>query len=135
MNPIIKNIIAVVVGVLIGGVMNMGIVMISGHIIPPPPGADLTTPEGLIAAMPLMQPKHFLMPFLAHGIGTLVAAFIAAKFAASNNMRLALACGVFFLVGGIAAAKMIPAPMWFIVTDLVLEYIPMGYLGGKLAGK
>ena len=26
-------------------------------------------------------------------------------------------------------------PMWFIVLDLVVAYIPMGYLGAKLASK
>ena len=42
--------------------------------------------------------------------------------------------GIFHLLGGIAAAVMIPAPLWFIVVDLVLAYIPMAWLGAKLTG-
>jgi hypothetical protein len=126
------NILAVVAGVFIGGLINMAIVMASGKIIPPPPGADLTTPEGLTAAMPLMGPQHFLMPFLAHALGTLTGALIAAMFAATHKMRLAIVIGVVFLAGGIMAARMIPAPTWFIVLDLLVAYIPMAYIGGKL---
>ena len=77
MNPIVKNILAVVTGIIIGGGLNMGIIMISGKIIPPPDGADLTTMEGLKASMHLLQPKHFIMPFLAHALGTFVGALLA----------------------------------------------------------
>lgn len=63
MNPIIRNILAVVVGAVIGSVVNMGIILISGHIIPPPNGADVTTMEGLKVSIHLFQPKHFILPF------------------------------------------------------------------------
>jgi hypothetical protein len=43
--------------------------------------------------------------------------------------------GAFFLAGGIGAAVMLGGPLWFIVTDLVLAYLPMGFLGAKLAGR
>ena len=69
MNPIIKNILAVIAGVVFGSVVNMGIILIGGSIIPPPDGADVTTMEGLKACLHLCEPKHFLMPFLAHALG------------------------------------------------------------------
>ena len=45
MNPILRNILAVIAGILIGGAVNMGIILISGKIIAPPAGADVTTME------------------------------------------------------------------------------------------
>lgn len=63
MNPILRNILAVVVGAILGSVVNMGFIMVSGSIIPPPDGADVTTMEGLEASMHLFQPKHFIFPF------------------------------------------------------------------------
>jgi hypothetical protein len=132
MNPIVKNILAVLLGLFIGGAANMVIIMVSGSIIPPPEGTDLKTMEGLLAAMPLMEPKHFLMPFLAHALGTLVGAFIAAKLAANNKMTFALVIGCLFLVGGVMNIVMLPSPLWFTIVDLGLAYIPMAYLGGKL---
>jgi hypothetical protein len=38
----------------------MSIIMISGSIIPPPAGADITTTEGLTASMHLFEPRHFI---------------------------------------------------------------------------
>jgi hypothetical protein len=58
---IIRNILALIIGLVVGSFVNMGIILISNFIIPAPAGADLTTEEGLIKAMELMQPKHFIM--------------------------------------------------------------------------
>ena len=135
MPNIVRNILAVIAGLILGGIVNMAIIAISGSIIPPPAGADMTTMEGIKAAMPLLEPRHFLMPFLAHALGTFVSALVAALIAASHQMKLAIGIGVFSLLGGITAVMMIPAPLWFNVLDLVAAYIPMGYLGGKLVAK
>lgn len=93
----------------------------------------MTTAEGLAAAMPLLKPAHFVFPFLAHALGTLVGALVAFRLAASRAQALAYAVGAFFLVGGIAAANMIPAPTWFVALDLVAAYLPMAWLGTTLA--
>lgn len=135
MNPIIKNILAVVAGIILGSAVNMGIIMVSSSIIPPPDGADVTTMEGLKASMYLFQPHHFILPFLAHALGTFAGAFIAAFIAATHKMKFALGIGVFFLVGGITNIFMLPSPIWFTVVDLAGAYIPMGYLAGKLVVK
>ena len=135
MNTIIRNILAVIAGIVIGSLVNMGIIMISGSIIPPPDGADVTTTEGLKAAMHLFQPRHFIFPFLAHAIGTFAGAFLAALIAANHKMKFASGIGLFFLAGGVASVFMLPSPTWFTVVDLVGAYIPMAYLAGKLAVK
>jgi hypothetical protein len=132
MKPIIRNILAAVAGVILGSAVNMGIIMVSRYIIPPPAGMDLTTMEGLKAAMHLLRPEHFIMPFLSHALGTFAGAAIAALIAASHKMKFALAIGAFFLVGGIANIMMLPSPLWFTLLDLIAAYIPMGYLAGKL---
>ncbi|MFL0353804.1 hypothetical protein [Xanthomarina sp. GH4-25] len=135
MNSTVKNILAVVAGIIIGGIVNMGLINISGSIIPPPEGVDNTTMEGLKESMHLFQPKHFIFPFLAHALGTLVGAFIAAKIAATRKMTFALVIGAFFLIGGITSVMMLPSPTWFSILDIVGAYIPMAYIGGKLAIK
>ncbi len=132
MNPIVKNILAVIAGIIAGGALNMGIIMISGSIIPPPEGADITTMEGLKASMHLMEPKHFLMPFLAHAFGTFLGALIAALIVPAQKVKLAMIVGGWFLLGGIVNILMLPSPLWFTFTDLIGAYIPMAYLGTKL---
>jgi hypothetical protein len=87
-------------------------------------------------AMHLLGPEHLLFPFLAHALGTLLGAFVAAKIAASHHMKLALGVGVWFLIGGSIMVYILPnAPLWFSVADLLLAYIPMAYIGGKLGSK
>lgn len=131
---ILRNILAIIGGLLIGGIVNGGIIMISGSIIPPPAGADITTTEGLKASMHLFTPINFLMPFLAHAIGTLVGAFIAAHIAATKKMIFALIIGALFLVGGIMMVVEVPSPTWFSIIDIIGSYIPMAWVGWKLAG-
>ncbi|MBF8963134.1 hypothetical protein I0P70_07750 [Pontibacter sp. FD36] len=133
MNPILRNILAVVAGIVVGSAVNMSIIMMSGAVIPPPAGVDTTTSEGLSAGMHLFEPKHFLMPFLAHALGTLVGAWVAAMVAATHKMKFALGIGVFFLAGGIASVWILPSPVWFAVVDLSLAYLPMACLAGLLA--
>jgi hypothetical protein len=71
MNPILRNFLSAIAGLFLGSFLNGLIIQYSHWVIPPPPGVDLTTEAGLQAAMHLMEPKHFLMPFLAHALGTL----------------------------------------------------------------
>ncbi|TGL77799.1 hypothetical protein [Leptospira yasudae] len=135
MNPILKNILAFIAGAIVGSVVNMGIITVSGSIIPPPAGADVTTTEGLKTSIHLFEPKHFLMPFLAHALGTFSGAIVAAIVAASHKLLFALSIGVLFLAGGIASVFMIPSPLWFTVVDLAGAYLPFGFLAGKLVVK
>ena len=134
MNPIIRNILAVLVGLFIGGLVNLGIIIISPSLVPLPPGVDPNDLESIKSNIHLYEAKHFLMPFVAHALGTLVGAFIAVKLAASHHLYIGIGIGAFFIIGGIMAVSMIPGPMWFSVLDLLIAYIPMGWLGWKLAG-
>lgn len=133
MNPIVRNILAVIAGVIAGWIANMGLIMLSGSIIPLPEGVDPNNMESLKENMHLFEAKHYVMPFLAHAMGAFVGGLVAALVATDHKMRFAMGLALFTLVGGIAAAYLIPAPAWFIVVDLTLAYIPMGYLAGKLA--
>jgi hypothetical protein len=135
MNPILKNTLAVLAGIVVGSVVNGALISVSSSIIPPPNGADVTTVEGLKASIHLFEPKNYLFPFLAHALGTLIGAFIATKFAATNHFKMALIVGTLFFIGGIMNVMMLPAAMWFNVLDLTMAYFPMAWLGNKLASK
>jgi hypothetical protein len=134
MKTVLRNILAVIAGAVVGSIVNMGLVNLGPVVVPLPEGADVSTMERLRDSMALFTPANFLFPFLGHALGTLAGAYLAAKLAASHALKLALGIGGLFLIGGIAAANMIGGPMWFVVTDLLGAYIPMGYLGGVLAG-
>ena len=132
---IARNILAVIIGIVVGNIVNMGILLIGMGIVAPPLGVDPSNLESIKAGMHLYEPKHFLFPFLAHAGGTFVAALVAAFIAASGRMIITCIIGGLFLVGGIAACFLIPAPAWFMAVDLLLAYIPMAFLGWKLSGR
>lgn len=133
MKQILMAVLAVVVGVFVGGLVNMGLVMLGGVLIPPP-GGVAETMESFRQNILSYQPIDFLFPFLAHALGTLVGAFVAAKIAGRHTLLLGLIIGAFFLLGGLMMVFMVGGPAWFIACDLLLAYLPMGYLGARLAG-
>lgn len=129
MPKLLRNVLAVLAGIVIGAVVNGALIALSPSLIPPPAGVDVNNAESLAKAMPLFEPRHFIMPFLAHALGTLAGALAAYLIAASHKAKFAYAIGVVFLCGGIAACFMIPAPAWFMLLDLVVAYLPMAWLG------
>lgn len=117
----VRNILAVLVGIVLGAFVNSMIIAFGPGVIPPPEGVDMSSAEGLAAAMPLLEPRHFIMPFIAHALGTLVGVIAAYLIAASAKHLIGYTIGVLFLLGGIVASVMIPAPLWFIVLDCVFR--------------
>lgn len=129
----LKLLFAVLLGLVVGSLVNMALITVGGHIIALPAGVDMTTAEGISAALLQLEVRHFIFPFLAHAVGTLLGAFIAAKIAVQHPVFSALIVGSCFFIGGILAAKMIPAPTWFIVVDLIGAYFPFAWGGYLLA--
>lgn len=132
MPHLLRNVLAVLAGIVVGGVVNMAIITLAPSLIPPPVGVDVTSADGLRAGMHLLEPRHFIMPFLAHAVGTLMGALVAYLIAATYRAHLGYAIGALFLCGGVAASFMIPAPVWFIALDLLAAYLPMAWLGVQI---
>jgi hypothetical protein len=128
MSTLGRNVIAVVVGFVVGGAVNMALITLGAILIPPPAGVDASSAEELSQAIHLFEPRHFLMPFLAHALGTFAGALVAYLISGSHRTRIAFGIGVLFLAGGVAASLMIPAPAWFIALDLLVAYLPMAWL-------
>ena len=136
MNPIVRNILAVLAGIIIGGIINMGIITLSSSIIPVPEGVNTNDLNSIRDNIHLYQPKHFIMPILAHALGVLSGAYATVRIAASKHLSLALIIGAFFLIGGSMMVYYIPEqPIWVAASDLLLAYFPMAWLGWKIAPK
>ena len=112
----------------------MTLITLNPMIIPLPPGVDVSTMEKLSETIHLFEPKNFIFVFLAHALGPLVGTFVTMLIAVSHKMKIAIGMAVFFLLGGIAANVMIPAPIWYKAVDLIFAYIPTTLLGARLGG-
>lgn len=133
MKLILRNGLALVAGWIVGSIVNMGLIVL-GHAVFPIEGVNTENMEELAAVMPTLSAEYFLFPFLAHAVGTFVGALVAAALAVTHKKKFALAVGVLFFIGGVMVNMMIPGPTWFTVTDLVLAYLPMAWLGGQIGG-
>ena len=131
MNPILRNILAVIVGAVACIMLNGLLLGLMMKAIAPPLGFNVNDP----ATYSLLQAKHFISPFVAHALPSVIGGLLAALIAANRKMTFALVVGGLHLIGGIAAAFIIPAPTWFVVLDLAIAYLPMAWIGGKLGSR
>lgn len=135
MPKLLRNVLAVIAGLFIGSFINGALITLSPTLIPPPAGVDIRDAESLAKGIHLFEARHFVMPFLAHALGTLAGALVAFLLAASHRPRFAWAIGSLFLGGGIAASFMIPAPAAFIAVDLLGAYLPMAWLATRIGAR
>lgn len=131
MNVTLRNSLSVVAGAVGCLVLNGVLLGLLMKVNPPPAGFD---PDD-VATYALLQAPHLVSPFVAHAVPSLLGGLLAAVLAASRRVALALVVGGLHLLGGVAAAVMIPAPAWFTALDLVAAYLPMAWLGGRLGAR
>jgi hypothetical protein len=131
---IIKCFLASIVGIIAGSIINAGLIFIFNAIFGSPEGMDLLDAESVKAHADKLTTANYVGTLLAHQLGTLVGALVAAKIAPTSKLIVAFAVGTYFLLCGIYAASLIPAQTWFLITDFVF-YIPFAFIGGKLGAR
>ena len=126
MKKILTNIGIIILGIIIGMILNMGLIILGGIIF---------TPTENIESMNAINwdLKYFIFPFLAHSVGTLSGSFLVSKLSRNSNIIFPLIVGLYFLSGGIYMAIILPAPMWFVFLDLIVCYIPMSLIGWRIS--
>lgn len=127
--------IAIVGGWFLGSLVNIGIILLGLKIYPLPETINVMDIQNYNANAHLLTTTHYITPFLAHAIGTLVGAFFASRIAKNYKLLLAILIGLLFLIGGIMEVGQRVTPTWFIILDLVVAYIPMAFLGYLLGKK
>lgn len=134
MNSTLRNILAVIAGWFFGSVVNMSIISFYPSIFPLPEQIIEGDMQSLIDNAHLLEIPHLISVFLAHGLGTLVGAFLATKIGVSRHLLLSMIIGVLFLLGGIAINAMLNfTPLSFSILDILLAYNPMAWVGWRLA--
>lgn len=79
MNFIVRNILVVVVGVVLGSVVNMGLVILGLMFIFLFEGVDLSIVEGFVVVLLLLDVCYFFMLFLVYVLGILFGFFIIVR--------------------------------------------------------
>jgi hypothetical protein len=131
----IRKILAVLLAVVFGSVFNMAIVTLSHTVYPLPEGIDPNDFDAFQAHVEAhgMPTGALLLVLVAHAGGSLVSGLVCGLIAKRPWYAAAGAIGFLWMCGGITMLMMLPAPVWFAVTDVVL-YIPAALAGVRLGG-
>ncbi|MHA6288188.1 hypothetical protein [Maricaulis sp. CAU 1757] len=125
-----RSILAVLLGVVAGGVAT-GLLEYAGHVLLPLPDGVVLDPE---------RPQTFrdvpdinrLAVVLAWGGAAVVAGFVTALVAGQRHVFLALITGGGLLFAGLTNLILIPSPFWMWVFGLTI-FLPAAWLGARLA--
>jgi hypothetical protein len=74
-----------------------------------------------------------LFPFLAHAFGTFIAAILVSRYCNLWSKTAAYSVAGLFFIGGLMMVLVLPSPLWFTFTDLILAYFPMAFLALKMS--
>lgn len=141
---ILRWLLTYVAAIVGGSVAMMALHTLSGMLMPEAamehlPQGDTDAIKLHIEQLPFSAKASVL---LSHWLGTAAGAAIAAALAPVSEIWLSKPSrilvtlpgwimGVWFLIGGIANAAMIPMPTWMVAVDLV-GYIPMAFVASHL---
>lgn len=127
----LRNIGAVILGLFVGAMVNMGVIMINMMVLfPMPEGMDPNSAwdmENYIDSLPVAA---FLIVMLAHLGQAGVGGWVAARIARTRPRTLAMIVATFTLIGGIANAVRMPSPTWTWI-EMPL-YLVVGWIAGTV---
>lgn len=126
----LRKILAVVGGVVAGGVVVFAVEGVGHLLFPPPPGLDMSSPEGMKAAIQSLPAGALLFVVLAWVLGAFAGGLVAALIA--RSVGPALVTGALQLLFGIVTMVMIPHPLWMIALGILLP-LPSAWAGGQLS--
>lgn len=131
---VLKDVIGVVAGTFIGGIVYGGIISINRIIFPIPYEIDPKVVEEraqLILDLPI---GALLMVPLAFALASFFGGMFTAKISGQPKIIYALITGGFLMLAGVSTLVQTPHPTWMVVMILVV-FFPAAFLGGKLMNK
>ena len=129
----LRTIGAVILGLIVGMIVNMLILQINSLFFPLPENVDPTDYEALKTAMQSQPALAWIGVMAAHLGQAFVGGWVAARMGISRPVLLALIVGGLSLAGGIANAVMLSTPAWTWI-EMPL-YLVVAWLAGKQVEK
>lgn len=131
MSPTLRNILAVVVGLAVGGAVNMGLITLNMSVLYPAPAKlDPSDTVAFQAYLDGLPTAAFLVVVLAHLGQAAIGGWVAARLAAGHPMRLAMIIGLASLFGGISMMQTVKGPTWMYAE--LPGYLLVAWLAGRI---
>jgi hypothetical protein len=128
----LRNVLALVGGVVICGVVITLVQMLSHWMYPFPAGMDPSDPKAIEAMLPHLPLGALLMVELSYLLGSGCGGWVVGRFARSRQDWLAVGLGAVFTLANVANLVQIPHPLWLAVLTTV-TFIPVALLASRLA--
>jgi len=108
----LRNIIGVLFGLVLGMVANMIMVRLNSVLFPLPAGVNPEDMEAARAHYASLPPTAYLLPFLGHFSQVLVGGLVATKVGRASPAILVGIIGVLTILGSVGAIFMLKLPAW-----------------------
>ena len=128
----LRNVIAVVVGIAVAFATVMLIDKINHMVYPPPVGLDFTDPDAIRPYLATLPIGAFLFIFASSVVATFIGIMVACYIGTANSVLFAVIVGGIVLASEIANFIMIPHPLWLSVAT-VLGILAAALLAVRLA--
>ena len=127
-----KSILSVLGGTAIG-VFTISLVQYMGTMLYPlPPHLNVQDPAAMGTFLTNAPLGSLFLVLMAYALGSFLAGMVASRYAPSKPVLHALLAGVILLFFGIVNLWLLPHPLWFVVTA-VLVFLPMACFGGTMS--
>ena len=127
----LRNILAVLAGLIVGNMAIMGLHYVGIYFYPLPEEANIGDMNTIAEYVKVAPFGALLMVMLAHIGGTFIAGLAAAML--SKKMYVSYIIGGFFTIMGIRTLYLLPHPIWFNLEAIL--YLPAAIYGFKLIAK
>jgi hypothetical protein len=108
----IRNVCAVVIGLIVGMAVNMAIGFLDSMLYPMPEGVDFSDTEGMEAYIATLPVLALLIIMVAHLGQAFVGGGVAALISRNHAMTVAMIVGILSLLAGVTNLLMMPLPAW-----------------------
>lgn len=130
----LRNIGAVILGLFVGSMVNMGLIMLNMMVFfPMPEGMDMNDAVALQGYIDGLPHVAFIPVILAHLGQAFVGGWVAARIGKTRPMVLAMIVAALTLLGGVLNAMSIQGPLWTYI-EMPL-YLVVGWAAGTLEVK
>jgi len=110
---ILRNVGAVLLGLIVGSVFNMALIMLNSYVLfPMPEGVTFQDAEAFGEYIKGLPAHAFLLVIVAHLAQAFGGGWVAARVGASRPMMLAMIVGGLSALGGVMNMFTMPAPVW-----------------------
>lgn len=126
----LRNIGAVLLGLVVGMAINMGLILANMSLFPGPDGLDFNDTKAMAEYVGSLPSHAMILPMLAHIGQAACGGWVAARLGASHVRILAMVVAVLTVVGSVMNFIQLPSPIWM-WSEVPLE-LALGWVVGTV---